>query len=385
MPPMSLTLYFGLLAGIFQLVAYLVYIRYFLKDAIRPNAASWVMFAYGTSFMLFLEWRGGAAFDLLILPFVCAAMSLFIAAMCLRSHAKTPTSDFEKGAFAADVGLTAGYAGLSTANFSGPIFNAGFIAAGNLTTITAFMPILYSTWKSPENEKAAPWIFWTIAYACLVTSTLLAVGFREPALLIYPTLNLLIHGAMATLLLRTLKVDRSFLRNDENVYVALSQIEGLGIFSATPFETGEPICILVGEHRSGNVPMEMGPNWVGIGMNEWIDPDDPIDHLNHSCEPNAAFSEGLILRALRPIARDEEITMDYSTTEADLTWRMKCACGVPTCRKTLTSIQTAFADAKEAPPALPAMQKIWQQHQESKKQAAVVQASPASEGSLVSS
>jgi SET domain len=360
---MPLSEYIGLLAGVFQLVAYLVYIRYFLKDAIRPNATSWVMFAYGTALMLFLEWQGGATWDLLVLPFVCAFMSLFVAVLCMRSRYRMQTGLLERSAFGADVGLTMGYLGLKASPFAGPLFNTGFIVAGNLTTITAFLPILYSTWKSPENEKGVPWVFWALAYGLLIISTLLATGLTSPALLIYPVLNFFVHGGMAFLILKTPKIDREFLRNDQNVYVALSQIEGLGIFAATAFETGAPICVLVGEAKSGEVPMEMGPNWVGVGKNEWIDPDDPVDHLNHSCDPNAAFSEGLVLRALRPIARDEEVTMDYSTTEADLTWRMNCACGVPTCRKTLTSIQTAFAGNSEAPKALPAMQEIWREYQ----------------------
>lgn len=357
----SISQYLGLLAGVFQFVAYLVYIRYFLKDAIRPNSWSWIMFAYGTALMLYFEWENGASWDLLVLPFVCAAMSLSVAIMCLRLKSREPTGPLEKGSFSADLGLTAGYLALKGTPAAGPLFNTGFIIAGNLTTLTAFLPILWSTWKAPENEKAAPWVFWTVAYSFLTISTLLAVGVSKPSLLIYPILSSALHGAMAWIILRTPKIDRSFLRNNENVYVSLSQIEGLGIFAADAFDAGAPICVMTGRTIRGPVPMELGPNWVGIGKDIWVDPENPVDHLNHSCEPNAAFSEGLVLRALRPIARDEEVTMDYSTTEADLTWRMSCACGVHSCRKTLMSIQTAFAGASQAPPALPAMQEIWLQ------------------------
>jgi hypothetical protein len=66
---------------------------------------------------------------------------------------------------------------------------------------------------------------------------------------------------------------------------------------------------------------------------------------------------------LRPIASNEEVTMDYSATEADLNWQMSCACQAPGCRKNLTSIQTAFAGATQPPAALPAMQDIWRQAQ----------------------
>ena len=44
----------GILAAIFQISGYLFYIRNFLKRSIRPNAASYLMFAYGTSLVAFL-------------------------------------------------------------------------------------------------------------------------------------------------------------------------------------------------------------------------------------------------------------------------------------------------------------------------------------------
>jgi hypothetical protein len=360
---LDLSQYYGLLAGALQLVAYLVYIRYFLKDTIRPNPASWLMFAYGTALMLFLEWQSGASWSLLVLPAVCALMSIVVALLCMNKGFIGPSDYFEKSAFGADLGLTLGYITLTNVKLTGPLMNTGFVVAGNLTTLTAFLPILRSTWKNPENEKAAPWIFWTVAYGLLVVSTVLSEGLSATALLLYPCLSFCLHGAIAVLALTTPKVERAFTDASEATYVGLSSIEGLGVFAGREFAVNDPICTLTGPHRFGPVAMETGPNWIGIGKSEWIDPDLPLDHINHSCEPNAAFSEGLILRAIRPIARDEEITMDYSTTEADLTWRMSCACGTPSCRRTLTSIQTAFADLDSPPQAVPAMQKIWYESQ----------------------
>ena len=91
-----------------------------------------------------------------------------------------------------------------------------------------------------------------------------------------------------------------------------------------------------------------------------IDPDRPLDHINHHCTPNAAFGPRRQLIALRPIAPHEEVTIDYSTTEADSAWTMRCACGAAACRGTLFAIQHSFADAPEPPRASPLMQLIWQ-------------------------
>lgn len=49
-------------------------------------------------------------------------------------------------------------------------------------------------------------------------------------------------------------------------------------------------------------------------------------YLNHSCRPNAAF-RGRLLVAVVPIARGEEVTFDYNTTELELASPFECRCG----------------------------------------------------------
>ena len=46
-------LYLGLLAGLLQLVGYLLYVR---DEEIEPNPVTWLMFAYGTMLLTVLEW-----------------------------------------------------------------------------------------------------------------------------------------------------------------------------------------------------------------------------------------------------------------------------------------------------------------------------------------
>ena len=54
-------------------------------------------------------------------------------------------------------------------------------------------------------------------------------------------------------------------------------------------------------------------------------------YTNHSCKPNCIVKNSVDLVAIRNIKHDEEITFDYSTTEAHL--NMKCLCGSKNCRK----------------------------------------------------
>lgn len=56
----------------------------------------------------------------------------------------------------------------------------------------------------------------------------------------------------------------------------------------------------------------------------------PWRFLNHSCDPNARV-EARSLVALRPIACGEQITFDYTTTEASMAEPFACLCGASAC------------------------------------------------------
>jgi hypothetical protein len=340
-------------------LAYLFYIRLFLRDSIRPNPISWIMFSYGTSLILFLEWRAGATWDVLFLPGVCAFMSIVVALLCLRRGSIAPSGRAERLAFGADLGLTLGYIALVGSNGSGPFFNAGFIIAGNLTAVTAFIPILISTWRNPSDEHVLPWAVWTLAYGLLGVTTWLSSGLSEPALLIYPVVSVFLHGCVAILAALANRKQPVSPYDNGVVYSGASTIDGQGIFARNAIESAAPICTLTGPVRRSSLFSSSLPNWIGIDANTWIDPEPPLDRINHSCDPNSALGEGLTLRALRPIAPNEEITLDYSTTEADFAWEMQCTCGAPSCRKHLRSIQVAFSGQIEPPVATPQMQRIW--------------------------
>jgi len=61
--------------------------------------------------------------------------------------------------------------------------------------------------------------------------------------------------------------------------------------------------------------------------------------MHHSCSGNTGLIRRNRIVALKDIAKDEEITIDDSITEADLSWREKCSCGSHQCRKIVRSIQ----------------------------------------------
>jgi hypothetical protein len=233
-----------------------------------------------------------------------------------------------------------------------------FLVLGNITTLTAFTPILRSTWKSPGREQPLPWAVWTLAYLTLTAATLVETGFANPVLLLYPLLNVGLHLAMTLFAIRTRNGRRDFVDGGRAVYHDDSEIAGIGVFAGRNYRKGDVIWTLAGPVRTDSQTGE-DPDYVGIGPGLWIDPARPLDKLNHCCEPNAAFGRKRDLIALRPIREGEEITFDYSTTEVDPDWSMRCGCGTASCRKDLRAIQISFAHAATPPAATPLMQTVW--------------------------
>jgi len=126
-----------------------------------------------------------------------------------------------------------------------------------------------------------------------------------------------------------------------DVEIRTSRIEGLGLFAARPFCTGQRIRqINVVREVTAASPLreELGeradhcdyPNGKIVLLGS------PDRHVNHSCDPNAyVLYEGdrSFLVARRDIAVDEEITVDYNINITGGTaW--PCHCGATRCRGT---------------------------------------------------
>lgn len=132
--------------------------------------------------------------------------------------------------------------------------------------------------------------------------------------------------------------------NMKNLEVKISEeIHGKGLFSMKNFKKGERIQYITGkvvtkisESKEDTFSMS---TWYGLTKSKWIDPEDGIfAFLNHCCEPNAAIVGTKTLIALKDIKKGEEVSIDYSMTDADELWEMDCLCGVKTCRKVIRSI-----------------------------------------------
>ena len=211
-----MTLYLGLLAGVLQLVGYLIYVR---DEEIEPNPVTWLMFAYGTMLLTMLEWDRQAS--------AAGARASRSSAAAWRSTWRAaaggvPTGKRSLALLAARM-VARGLAGprllpggprpdralprrrrfSPTSRWIGEgareVAVVVFLIGANLTTLTAFFPLIRSVVEDPSHERTAPWAVWATAYALLGVTTYAMQGEIWSELMLYPALNTVLHGSVAVL------------------------------------------------------------------------------------------------------------------------------------------------------------------------------------------
>lgn len=132
----------------------------------------------------------------------------------------------------------------------------------------------------------------------------------------------------------------------KELYVGKSKIQGKGIFIREGVKKGSRIGFVAGAKKKfcpkTKKDSESIPRWFGVSKCIWIDPGNSIFRFyNHSCNPNTAIIGTKTIVARRDIKAGEEITIDYSMTDADPAWTLEytCLCGSKNCRKIIRSIQ----------------------------------------------
>jgi len=131
----------------------------------------------------------------------------------------------------------------------------------------------------------------------------------------------------------------------KKTYKDKSNIDGNGLFAKKDIKKGKIIALIKGPIINHVVvdkkTSTIGPNWIGIGKNKWINPERIFNHINHSCDPNVGIKGSRTVVSLRNIKKSEEISIDYSITEEDILWKLhkKCKCGSKKCRKIIKAIQ----------------------------------------------
>ena len=128
--------------------------------------------------------------------------------------------------------------------------------------------------------------------------------------------------------------------------VRASPIHGKGLFAIAPIAKGEIVAVKGGYIVNGKILREkitptLGPAEIQIDDDLYIAPvtaderDGSMLYSNHSCNANLGIRGEITFVAMRDIAAGEELTHDWCMTDND-NYSVKCNCGAPNCRGTLT-------------------------------------------------
>ncbi len=113
---------------------------------------------------------------------------------------------------------------------------------------------------------------------------------------------------------------------------------GRGVFAVKTIRKGEIIAVFDGpilEEESDGWTKDRMDHTIQFAEYRWRDSKGIARLVNHSCEPNCGIKGLFKIVAMRKIEAGEHITWDYEMTEKNLTWKMKCKCGSPICRKVI--------------------------------------------------
>jgi hypothetical protein len=138
---------------------------------------------------------------------------------------------------------------------------------------------------------------------------------------------------------------RSF--RSEKTAIRTSKTSGRGLFAKEKISKGEIVSIRGGHiiSRTMEAVMEKPPGYWGYPISDEFvlapltveEVENVMMFLNHSCEPNVGAQGQIVFVAMRDIAPDEELMIDYVIFGADQE-PMSCNCQSATCRKKITNL-----------------------------------------------
>lgn len=212
----SLLLLLGIIAGILQVIGYIIYI---LHDDIDPNPVTWFMFAYGTAILTILEWDMEATLPELILPATCSIFAIYVSWRCWV-HARRrdpskwwpedwwPNDRIQQLSFVSDIIITIGYITIWVFVVFGTMSSDTkvlavfwFLLLSNISTFPAFYPIIHETYKQPGKENFLPWFIWAAAYGLLAVVTYITHKEIFSLLMLYPLSNVVLHAMVGIIAL----------------------------------------------------------------------------------------------------------------------------------------------------------------------------------------
>jgi hypothetical protein len=186
---MNISVIFGILSGLFQIFGYVIYAKHVESSKIKPNTGSWTIWTFGSIVEGLSYFYTSDDLIKSILPITCIFCVLFL---FIRSTYKGRFQALRKidwFLLISDILIT-----IIWYLTSNPLLaNILFI----ISSIISFIPIVYSSFKHPEFEDAAPWIIWTVAYFFMCLTVISRWDGLESFL--YPLFFVLLHAIVAYL------------------------------------------------------------------------------------------------------------------------------------------------------------------------------------------
>jgi len=154
----------GVLAGALQLAGYIAYNASFVKRGVRPNTASWFIWAFGSvaSSWSYVTMSKGHAED--ILPIVCSVSCILTFIHVLTRGERKKIDSHELLIIGIDILVVIFWIITSLVGFgekAAIVANLMFQAS----TLLSFGPMIREVYKDGEAETKLPWILWSCAYA----------------------------------------------------------------------------------------------------------------------------------------------------------------------------------------------------------------------------
>lgn len=191
----TISIFVSILAGILQLVGYWIYNQGIWRGEIKPNSATWFLWALGSGIATCSYVSISNDWVKNILPIACAiaCIGTFLFSLVLFTCKKATMESPDK------------YDWLII--FLDVMVVVFWMATGmkeeahlllQLDLILSFIPIIKHTFTNPEDEKPIPWIFWCTAYVFMILS--IAMRFEDWLDFVYPITYLVLCLAIVLIL-----------------------------------------------------------------------------------------------------------------------------------------------------------------------------------------
>lgn len=170
---MSLFEIIGLLAGIAQIIGYVWYTIYVVRNIIKPNTGSWSIWAYGNAIIcwnyIFLTNGNFSLTFKETLPVVCSVCCLLVAILFFFLRKLEKPKLYEVIIFIVDLCITVYWILTGETKVTHILLQ---ISVG-----ISFIPIIRETIQDPTSERSGPWFVWSIAYVMFFISELSTGNF----------------------------------------------------------------------------------------------------------------------------------------------------------------------------------------------------------------